>query len=169
MNEADYEEILNNLKRDFDFFIKINIQVYPIIHLFIGDEKDDNNIHINESSIIENTSIHQANLSGILNETDDNIIVTNNLNNNIDNNTIYQTESNSLVDKEYYSMSGNDIHTIKIYFTHFFRLNCELNKRKDTEDSVVLKSNHYCQYLEGQIQTYLTKTTLFGIEENDNN
>ena len=169
MNEADYEEILNNLKRDFDFFIKINIQVYPIIHLFIGDEKDDDNIHINESSIIENTSIHQANLSGILNETDDNIIVTNNLNNNIDNNTIYQTESNSLVDKEYYSMSGNDIHTIKIYFTHFFRLNCELNKRKDTEDSVVLKSNHYCQYLEGQIQTYLTKTTLFGIEGNDNN
>ena len=35
MNEADYEEIINNIKRDFDFFMKLNIQVYPIIHLFI--------------------------------------------------------------------------------------------------------------------------------------
>jgi hypothetical protein len=169
MNEADYEEIINNLKRDFDFFMKINIQVYPIIHLFIGDEKDENNIHINESSIIENVSIHQTNLSGILNEFDDNLINTNISNNNITNDNAYKTESNSLVDKEYYSMNGNDIHTIKIYFTHFFRLNCELNKQKDVDDTIILKSNHYCQYLEGQIQTYLTKTTLFGIEDNDNN
>ena len=169
MNEADYEEIINNLKRDFDFFMKINIQVYPIIHLFIGDEKDENNIRINESSLIENTSIHQTNLSGILNDFDDNIINTNVANNNINNENAYETESNSLVDKEYYSMNGNDIHTIKIYFTHFFRLNCELNKQKDVDDTIALKSNHYCQYLEGQIQTYLTKTTLFGIEDNDNN
>jgi hypothetical protein len=169
MNEADYEEIINNLKRDFDFFMKINIQVYPIIHLFIGDEKDENNIHINESSIIENVSIHQTNLSGILNEFDDNLINTNISNNNMTNDNAYKTESNSLVDKEYYSMNGNDIHTIKIYFTHFFRLNCELNKQKDVDDTIILKSNHYCQYLEGQIQTYLTKTTLFGIEDNDNN
>ena len=169
MNEADYEEIINNLKRDFDFFMKINIQVYPIIHLFIGDEKDENNIRINESSLIENTSIHQTNLSGILNDFDDNIINTNVANNNMNNENAYETESNSLVDKEYYSMNGNDIHTIKIYFTHFFRLNCELNKQKDVDDTIALKSNHYCQYLEGQIQTYLTKTTLFGIEDNDNN
>ena len=169
MNEADYEEIVSNLKRDFDFFLKINIEVFPIINLFIGDEKDDNNIFVNESSIIENTSIHPANLSGIFNESEDNIINNNIFNSNIINDINYKTENNSLIDKEYYSMNGNDIHTIKIYFTHFFRQTCELNKQNDIEENIKLKSNHYCQYLEGQLQTYLTKTTLFGIEDNDNN
>ena len=168
MNEADYEEIINNLKRDFDFFMKINNQVFPIIHLFIGDEKDENNILVNESSIIENTSIHPANLSGLLNESDDNIINTNIFHSNADKDILYKTENNSLVDKEYYSLNGNDIHTIKIYFTHFFRQNCELNKQNDIDDAMKLKANHYCQYLEGQILTYLTKTTLFGIEDSDN-
>ena len=168
LSEADYEEITNNLKRDFDFFLKIDLQLYPIIHLFIGDEKDYENAHIDESSIIENTSIHPVNLSGVLNETDDNIINTNNLNNHQDNNISYKTESNSLADKEYYSINGNDVHTIKIYFTHFFRNDCELNKEKDSNDYSILKSNHYCQFLESQIQSYLTKTTLFGIEDNEN-
>ena len=173
MNEADYEEITNNLKKDFDFLMKINIQVYPIIHLFIADENEldaiGKNNDVNESSIIENTSMNQLNLSGLLNESDDNINNIHFLNNNKDDNIGYKTESNSLLDKEYYSMNGHDIHTIKIYFTHFFRLNCELNKQKGPDDSILLKSNHYCQYLEGQIQNYLTKTTLFEIENNDNN
>ncbi len=173
MNEADYEEITNNLKKDFDFLMKINIQVYPIIHLFIADENEldaiGKNNDVNESSIIENTSMNQLNLSGLLNESDDNINNIHFLNNNKDDNIDYKTESNSLLDKEYYSMNGHDIHTIKIYFTHFFRLNCELNKQKGPDDSILLKSNHYCQYLEGQIQNYLTKTTLFEIENNDNN
>ena len=169
LSEADYEEVTNNLKRDFDFFVKINIQVYPIIHLFIGDEKDYDNIHINESSIIENTSIHPTNLSGFLNETDDNIISSNNINNNLESGFAYKTESNSLIDKEYYSMNGDDIHTIKIYFTHFFRLDCELNRQKDIDNNNILKSNHYCQYLEGQTLTYLSKTTMFEIQDNENN
>ena len=173
MNEADYEEITNNLKKDFDFLMKINIQVYPIIHLFIADENEldaiGKNNDVNESSIIENTSMNQLNLSGLLNESDDNINNIHFLNNNKDDSIGYKTESNSLLDKEYYSMNGHDIHTIKIYFTHFFRLNCELNKQKGPDDSILLKSNHYCQYLEGQIQNYLTKTTLFEIENNDNN
>ena len=172
MNEADYEEITNNLKKDFDFLMKINIQVYPIIHLFIADENEldaiGKNNDVNESSIIENTYMNQLNLSGLLNESDDNINNIHFLNNNKDDNIGYKTESKSLLDKEYYSMNGNDIHTIKIYFTHFFRLNCELNKQKGPDDSILLKSNHYCQYLEGQIQNYLTKTTLFEIENNDN-
>ena len=173
MNESDYEEILNNLKKDFDFFTKTNIQVYPIIHLFIADENEldaiGKNNDVNESSIMENTSVNQINLSGILNDTDDNINNNYLTNNNIDDDTAYKTESNSLIDKEYYSMNGHNIHTIKIYFTNFFRLNCELNKQKDADDIITLKSNHYCQYLEGQIQNYLTKTTLFEMENNDNN
>ena len=171
MNEADYEEITNNLKRDFDFFTKMKFQVYPIIHLFIGDEKDEdigNNIDVDESSLIENVSFHQTNLSGLLNITDDGSINNKIFKGNRKSDSIYKTDSNSLIDKEYYSINGHDVHTIKIYFTHFFRLNCELNKHKNSEDSIILKSNHYCQYLEGQIQTYLTKTTLFGIENIDN-
>jgi len=172
MNEADYEEIINNLKRDFDFFIKMQSQVYPIIHLFIGDENEGdaniNNIDVNESSLMENTSMHQANLSGLLNITDDGTMNNKILKFNPADDTNYKTESNSLIDKEYYSFNGHDIHTIKIYFTHFFRLNCELNKQKDTDDYMKLKSNHYCQYLEGQIQTYLTKTSLFEIEDTNN-
>ena len=173
MNEADYEEIINNLKRDFDFFIKMQCQVYPIIHLFIGDENEGdaniNNIDVNESSLMENTSMHPANLSGLLNITDDGTMNNKIVKFNPADDTNYKTESNSLIDKEYYSFNGHDIHTIKIYFTHFFRLNCELNKQKDIDDNMKLKSNHYCQYLEGQIQTYLTKTSLFEIEDINNN
>ena len=172
MNEADYEEIINNLKRDFDFFIKMESQIFPIIHLFIGDENEGdaniNNIDVNESSLIENTSIQPTNLSGLLNITDDGTMNNKILKYNLADDTNYKTESNSLIDKEYYSFNGHDIHTIKIYFTHFFRLNCELNKQKDIDDSRKLKSNHYCQYLEGQIQNYLTKTSLFEIEDTNN-
>ena len=174
MNEADYEEIINNLKRDFNFFMKMNIQVYPIIHLFIGDENNasgKNNNDANESSLI-NTSLQQNNLSGILTNLDEggfNNINNNNNKNIIDDDNLYMTESNSLVDKEYYSITGYDIHTLKIYFTHFFRLDCELNRQNDKNDNMILKSNHYCQYLEGQLQTYLTKTTLFELDDNENN
>ena len=182
MNEADYEEILNNLKNDFNFFMKMNIQVYPIINLFIGDENSGGgplNINdANESSLIGDTSLQQNNLSGILNNLDDGGLINNNLNNlnnlnnfnkELDKDDLYETEANSLVDKEYYSMTGNNIHTIKIYFTHFFRLDCELNKQNDKNDNMILKSNHYCQYLEGQLQTYLTKTALFELDDIENN
>ena len=173
MNESDYEEIINNLKRDFDFFMKIPSQVYPIIHLFIGDEDEDdiivNNNNMNESSIIENVSNQPVNISGLLNLTEDETTNNKILRNSIDSDSNYKTESNSLLDKEYYSQNGRDIHSIKIYFTHFFRLNCELNKQKNLDDNILLKSNHYCQYLEGQIQTYLTKTNLFEMENIDNN
>ncbi len=175
MNEADYDEIINNLKKDFNFFMKMNIQVYPIINLFIGDENGDegfgNNNDANESSIMGDTSLQQNNLSGLLNNLEEGGINNNNsLNNNkIKEEELYETESNSLVDKEYYSMTGNDIHTLKIYFTHFFRLDCELNRQNDKNDNMILKSNHYCQYLEGQLQTYLNKTTLFELDNNENN
>jgi hypothetical protein len=179
MNETDYDEIINNIKKDFNFFMKMNIQVYPIINLFIGDENGSgggiigNNNDANESSLMGDTSLQQNNLSGLLNNLDEGGFNNNISNSGKDKNNIeedlYETETNSLVDKEYYSMTGNDIHTLKIYFTHFFRLDCELNKQNDKNDNMILKSNHYCQYLEGQLQTYLTKTTLFELDNNENN
>ena len=169
MNEADYEEIINNLKNDFNFFMKMNIQVYPIIHLFIGDENNSgwNNNDANESSLMDDLSFQQNNLSGLLNNLDEGgFNFNNNKNNEIKEDDLYGTETNSLVDKEYYSSTKNNIHTLKIYFTHFFRLDCELNKQNDKDDDMKLKSNPYCQYLEGQLQTYLTKTTLFKLDDN---
>ncbi len=169
MNEADYEEIINNLKNDFNFFMKMNIQVYPIIHLFIGDENNSgwNNNDANESSLMDDLSFQQNNLSGLLNNLDEGgFNFNNNKNNEIKEDDLYGTETNSLVDKEYYSSTKNNIHTLKIYFTHFFRLDCELNKQNDKDDDMKLKSNPYCQYLEGQLQTYLTKTTLFELDDN---
>ena len=175
MNESDYDEIINSIKRDFNFFMKMNIQVYPIIHLFIGDKESGpmNTNDANESSLLGDTSLQQNNLSGILNNIEEGGI-NNNINNIDDKNKIYDdnlymTETNSLVDKEYYSLTGNDIHTLKIYFTHFFRLDCELNRNNDKNDNMILKSNHYCQYLEGQLQSYLTKTSLFELDDNENN
>jgi hypothetical protein len=175
MNEADYEEIINNLKRDFDFFMKLKIQVYPIIHLFIGDDNDNNisyNNDANESSLIGDMSSLQNNISDIINVFDD---MGSNSNNNNKKKYIekygedlYVTERNSLMDKEYYSSIKNNNHTIKIYFTHFFRLDCELNKqneKNEKNDNLILESNHYCQYLEGQLQTYLTKTSLFEMDD----
>lgn len=38
MNESDYDQILTILKNDFNFVMNLNIQIYPIINLFIGDE-----------------------------------------------------------------------------------------------------------------------------------
>ena len=175
MNEADYEEIINNLKRDFDFFMKLKIQVYPIIHLFIGDDNDNNisyNNDANESSLIGDMSSLQNNISDIINVFDD--VGSNSNNNNKKKSNVqygedlYVTERNSLMDKEYYSSIKNNNHTIKIYFTHFFRLDCELNKqneKNEKNDNLILESNHYCQYLEGQLQTYLTKTSLFEMDD----
>ena len=133
MNKVDYEEILNNLKNDFNFFMKMNIQVYSIINLFIGDENSAggprNNIDANESSLIgdKDTSLQQYNLSGLLNNLDDGGLINNNFNNlnnfnkQLNNDNLYETESNSLVDKEYYSMTGNK------YFGNFLYEDFSLN------------------------------------------
>jgi hypothetical protein len=178
MNEADYDQIVSILKNDFNFVMNLNIQIYPIINLFIGDENGlggggGTNNDANESSLMDNISVNQNNLSGILNNLEEGNFLNNNSENkklNLDEDDLYETENNSLVDKEYYSMMGNDIHTIKIYFTHFFRPDCELNKQNDKSDKNKnnLKSNPYCQYLEGQIQTYITKTTMFELDSNEN-
>ena len=45
-------------------------------------------------------------------------------------NDLFENELNSILEREYYSMSGNDIHTIKIYFTNLFRTGNELSRKK---------------------------------------
>ena len=167
LNEDDYEEVKNNLKNDYSFLKKIN-NIYPIIHLFIGDE-NNNGIDINmivkrnknlffEKSILGELSA--SNEYGFYDALENNFSM---LNNNIDDNN--EVNENSLFDKEYFCIDDNSIRTIKIYFTNLFRRNCELNAIQGNK----VNSELYCQYLQDQLMNYLIKNTLFNDEEDDKN
>ena len=167
LNEDDYEEVKNNLKNDYSFLKKIN-NIYPIIHLFIGDE-NNNGIDINmlvkrnknlffEKSILGELST--SNEYGFYDALENNFSM---LNNNIDDNN--EVNENSLFDKEYFCIDDNSIRTIKIYFTNLFRRNCELNAIQGNK----VNSELYCQYLQDQLMNYLIKNTLFNDEEEDKN
>ena len=71
-----------------------------------------------------------------------------------------------MLDREYYSVFGNDEHTVKIYFTHLFRKNCKLNLREDNEEHKI-NSTSYCNYLEEQLINYLSKKKLFNEDDKD--
>ena len=176
LNEADYDEIKENIEKDYIFLKEVN-NIYPIVHLFIGDEtnltKDDlsNKIYkniYNESSLIGDVSQHHD-FEGLIDVLDSNNNSINNLNvddiGDANNNDCFD-EINSLLDREYYSVFGNDEHTIKIYFTHLFRKNCKLNLREDNEEHKI-NSTSYCNYLEEQLINYLSKKKLFN--EDDKN
>ena len=68
-------------------------------------------------------------------------------------------ELTSLFDKEYYTMSGNDLRTIKIYFTNLFRKECSLSNEINPD------AQDYCNYLQEQLNNYLLNSTLFEDEK----
>ena len=71
--------------------MKMNIQVYPIINLFIGDKNNlgvpPNNNDANEFSLTgDKDTVKENNLSGIINSLDDGGLINNNNNlNNLNN------------------------------------------------------------------------------------
>ena len=180
LNEADYDEIKIIIEKDCSFLKKVT-NIFPIIHLFIGNEvqddpteggedtntirnknkkKKDNNQY-NENSILGDLSLNKE--IGLFYDVLENIN-NSNINNESENfNDIMQTDENSLYDKEYYYMSGKDIRTIKIYFTNLFRKDCALNKRKENKNNK-LDSESYCEYLQDQLIRYLIKKSLFNDE-----
>ena len=173
LNEDDYEEVKKNLQNDYSFLKKIN-NIYPIIHLFIGDENSED-IDINmgvkknknlffEKSILGELSI--SNEYGFYEALENNMSMLNNNINNIDDNN--EVNENSLFDKEYFCIDDNSIRTIKIYFTNLFRRDCELNTIQGNIYNKV-NSEQYCQYLQDQLMNYLSKNTLFNDEEEDKN
>ena len=169
LNGADYEEVRKSLKNDYSFLKKVN-DIYPIIHLFIGDENNNGDITnirekrnrnlFNENSILGELS-SDNNDFGIFDVLDNNLSMFNINNNNDDYN---DTSQNSLFDKEYYFMNGNDIRTIKIYFTNLFRKECELNKIQGNKYNKV-DTDSYCKYLQDQLINYINKNTLFNEDE----
>ena len=181
LNEADYDEIKIILEKDCSFLKKAT-NIFPIIHLFIGNEiqddqtesgEDANNIRnknkkrktnnqYNENSIIGDLSLNKD--IGLFDDVLENINNSNinNISENF-NDMPMQIDDNSLYDKEYYYMSGKDIRTIKIYFTNLFRKNCALNNSKENKDNK-LNSESYCEYIQDQLIRYLIKKSLFNDE-----
>ena len=151
LNDNDYDEIRQVLNNDFTFIKNIN-GIFPIIHLFIGEESNINeNDKIKKN--IENTligdSFSNKNIIDILDK---------NLSMSLSENIINVNNENSLFEKEYYTMSGNSIKTIKIYFTNFFRENKKINKYKI--------SNYYGNMLD-KIVKYLSKNKLFNEDDKE--
>ena len=181
LNEADYDEIKIILEKDCSFLKKV-AHIFPIVHLFIGNEVQDDPVEGEEEAntfknknkkrktnnqYIENSILGDLSLNKDIGLFDD---VLENINNSILNNEsenfndmIMQTDDNSLYDKEYYYMSGKDIRTIKIYFTNLFRRDCVLNNIKKNKDNK-LDSESYCEYIQDQLLRYLIKKSLFNDE-----
>jgi hypothetical protein len=170
LNDSDYEEVKKNLNNDYNFLKKVQ-NIYPIIHLFIGDENSNggsitnlrikrNKHQFNENSILGELS--ENNEIGILDMIDNNLSLSN-MNVLEDFNDI-NTNENSLFDKEYYYLNGNDIRTIKIYFTNLFRKDCELSRLQGNKYNQV-NTDSYCQYLQDQLINYLNKNTMFNDDD----
>ena len=172
LSSLDYDEIKKNLEHDYKFLSEIN-KVYPIIHLFIGDEtgmnkedyknrkkrKNENAYNLyNENSILGEVSLSGEESFGMLDMLGDMSI---NDFYNEDSSTI--NEITSLFDKEYYTMSGNDMRTIKIYFTNLFRKDCKLVNEINPE------AKDYCDFLQEQLNNYLLNSTLFEDEKENEN
>ena len=172
LNSLDYDEIKKNLEHDYKFLSEINY-IYPIIHLFIGDEtginkedyknrkkrKNENVYNLyNENSILGEVSLSGEESFGMLDMIGDMSI-----------NDFYNEDANnineitSLFDKEYFTMSGNDMRTIKIYFTNLFRKDCKLINEINPE------VKDYCNYLQEQLNNYLLNSTLFEDEKENEN
>ena len=181
LNEADYDEIKIILEKDCSFLKKAT-NIFPKIHLFIGNEVQDDlveggeeantltnknkkrktNNQYYENSILGDLSLNKE--IGLFDDILENIN-NSNLNNESENfnDIIMQKDDNSLFDKEYYYMSGKDIRTIKIYFTNLFRRDCVLNNIKKNKDNK-LDSESYCEYIQDQLLRYLIKKSLFNDE-----
>ena len=179
LNEIDYDEVKKILENDYSFLKKIK-NIYPIIHLFIGDENNDDEVGQNDeggepkNSTKKNQNVYMENsilgdLSvnndiGIFDVLNRNLSISNVRNDDEYNEIKNIINENSLFDKEYYNMSGNIIRTIKIYFTNLFRRDCDLNQGSGNF-LFKINSESYCDYLQGQLIRYLTRKSLFNDEE----
>ena len=188
--ETDFEEVKSSIEQDFSFLEKIG-KVFPILHLFIGEEfslsqdmldkrlKKEGRFNFNDNSNLfgENSRIGNDAHSLLLDKEKEFLLFDLQNNNNYtmpvlndsedDEDKFNMTtfdETNSLVDKEYLFVDGNNLRTIKIYFTNLFRKDCELNK-KEKNMKLRLDSNSYCVYLKDQLINYLVKRSLFNAND----
>ena len=169
LNDSDYAEVKRILKNDYNFLIKVK-NIYPIIHLFIGDEKSSGGDITNLRARRHKNQFNENSILGDLYDNND-IGIFDILENNLSTSNINIMEEphetvneKSLFDKEYYFLNENDIRTIKIYFTNLFRKDCDLNKTYENKYNQV-NTESYCQYLQDQILNYIKKSNLFNDDD----
>ena len=155
LNYNDYEEIKQYLKNDFLFLSKFNFQVFPVAHLFVGD---DNNIEEkfkkNSESFIGSLG-SQNSFSNLLNSSSEG---SNSVNNSLRKKNVLNSDYNSKLEKEYYTINGNkDMMTIKIYLSNCFRYGNKINKEEGKIS--LFNSGIYIDYLQAQLLSYFIKST----------
>ncbi len=170
INDNDYEEIKLTLKNDLDYLNNCNFQVFPILHLFVGneintEEKLKKSHFMSESfDFGSQGSQQQNNFSVLLNSSSDQFSFSN----SIKKKDLSILEYNSLLEKEYYTMNDNkDIYTIKIFLTNYFRFSNKANKEEDK--IFLLTPEVYCESLQKQLFTHLKKNISFSKDEKDSN
>ena len=105
----------------------------------------------------------QHSLSVLLNSSSEGY---NSFNNSLKKKDSIASDYNSFLEKEYYTLSGNkDVHTIKIYFTNYFRLGNKINKEEGK--TFIFNSDTYISFLKSKLMSYLTKNSLFSSDEKD--
>ena len=162
LNEADYKEIKNVLDNDFKWLKSID-NVFPIIHLFLGDE---NNGALGGSTKIKKNEIRENSITEPNQDIPIYEILEKDLNSDDDSRTNIQISEDSLFEKEYFYISGNDLRTIKIYFTNIFRKENKLNQMEKNEKHKI-DTNYYCIYISNQLMNYFTKKELFNEDDDD--
>ena len=162
LTESDYEQIKDTLKNDFDFLKNLNLQIFAILNLFIGEEKTSieeqlkKNHTINES-IPPPSYNSEGGLSNLLNiSVDELLYATNSLKN--------KDEHNSILEREYYISENKDFLVIKIYISNYFRYCSKLNESNEQ----ILNVENYSKYLQQTILSYLKKNDLFPPNEENN-
>ena len=153
LNYNDYEEIKKNLESDMLFLSKLNFQVFPVAHLFIGDESNiEEKLKKSESFVGSLGSQHS--FSNLLNSSSEG---SNSVSISLRKKNILNSEYNSLLEKEYYTINGNkDMMTIKIYLSNYFRYGYKINKEEGKQS--LFNSDLYIDYLQGQLLSYFIKT-----------
>ena len=146
INDFDYEEIKRTLDNDYLFLTKLNFQVFPIFHIFIGVLWNDNQKKNNESfNIGSYGSQHQCSLSVILNSSSEGYY---SFNNSIKKKDTFNGDYNSLLEKEFENINDNkDIYTMKIYSSNIFRY------RKIAPDDI-FNSKIYEIYMKPKLLSY---------------
>ena len=132
-----------------DFIKNISYEIFPIINLFIGkDENENNNEYV--SGNFDDDSKNKSFTQILNNEVSIPLI-------NIKKKTENNSEIFSLFEKEYNCINQQNIYSIKIFFTNFFRNNCyinDINKKDNNKFSV----DAYIDYINVQIfKNYIKK------------
>ena len=157
LNYNDFEEIKKNLESDMFFLSTLSFQVFPVAHLFIGDENNVEEKFKKSESFIGSLG-SQHSFSNLLNSSSEG---SNSISNSLRKKNVLN--SDYFLEKEYYTNNGNkDMMTIKIYLSNYFRYGYKINKEEGKQS--LFNSDLYIDYLQSQLLSYFIKTNNSSID-----